>query len=77
MKYVLTKASDENFMEIVDYDLEQINALVSAEAIIMKTNWFYDDPSIIKFVNKHKPREFYDEVTKIPLEIMIYDAYIE
>ena len=75
MKYVLTKASDEDFREIVDYDLEQINALVSAEAIIMKTNWFYDDPDVIEFINK--PKEFCEEITKIPLEIMIYDAYIE
>ena len=75
MKYILTKARDDNFIEIVDYDLEQINALAFSEEIIIKPNFWFNMPHIEKYIEK--PAEFCNIVTQIPLEIMIYDGYIE
>ena len=46
MKYVLTKASDDNFMEIVDYDLEQINALALSKGIVITPNYFFNENDI-------------------------------
>ena len=75
MKYILTKASDDNFIEIVDYDLEQINTLAFSEEIIIKPNFWFNMHHIEKYIEK--PAEFCNIVTQIPLEIMIYDGYIE
>ena len=52
MKYVLTKASDDNFIEIVDYDLEQINALAFSEEIIIKPNFWFNMHHIEKYIEK-------------------------
>ena len=74
MKYVLRKASDYNFMEIVDYDLEQINALALSKGIIITRNYFFNEDNIKKCINK--PSEFCNAIAQIPLEITIYDDYI-
>lgn len=75
MKYVLRKASDYNFMEIVDYNLEQINALAFSRSIIIEQNFWFNEQNIEKYIDK--PSEFCNIVTQIPLTIMIYDDYIE
>ena len=75
MKYVLRKASDYNFMEIVDYNLEQINALAFSKSIIIEQNLWFNGQNIEKYIDK--PSEFCNIVTQIPLTIMIYDDYIE
>ena len=75
MKYVLRKASDYNFMEIVDYNLEQINALAFSKSIIIEQNFWFNEQNIEKYIDK--PSEFCNIVTQIPLTIMIYDDYIE
>lgn len=75
MKYVLRKASDYNFMEIVDYNLEQINALAFSRSIIIEQNLWFNAQNIEKYIDK--PSEFCNIVTQIPLTIMIYDDYIE
>ena len=75
MKYVLRKASDYNFMEIVDYNLEQINALAFSKSIIIEQNLWFNAQNIEKYIDK--PSEFCNIVTQIPLTIMIYDDYIE
>lgn len=75
MKYVLRKASDYNFMEIVDYNLEQINALAFSRSIIIEQNFWFNAQNIEKYIDK--PSEFCNIVTQIPLTIMIYDDYIE
>ena len=75
MKYVLTKASNYNFMEIVDYDLEQINALALSKGIVITPNYFFNEDNIEKCIDK--PSEFCNAIAQIPLEIIIYDDYIE
>lgn len=75
MEYILTKASDDNYIEIVNYDLEQINALAFSKSVVIKPNFWLNNYSIGEWLNK--PKEFCDKVTQIPLEIMIYDDYIE
>lgn len=75
MEYVLTKASDDNYIEIVNYNLEQINALAFSKSVIIKPNFWFNNYSIGEYLDKSK--EFCDKVTQIPLEIMIYDDYIE
>lgn len=75
MKYILTKASDNEFIEIVDYDLEKINALAFSNDIIIKKNFWFNEYNAKEFLNK--PDEFCDKIIQIPLEIMIYDDYIE
>ena len=75
MKYVLTKASDYNFMEIVDYDLEQINALALSKGIVIIPNYFFNEDNIEKCIDK--PSEFCNAIAQIPLKITIYDDYIE
>ena len=52
MKYVLTKASDYNFMEIVDYDLEQINALALSKGIVITPNYFFNENNVEKCIDK-------------------------
>ena len=75
MKYVLRKASDDNFMEIVDYNLEQMNALAYSKSIIIQRNFWFNENDIKEYINKSE--SFCNEIIRIPLEIMIYDAYIE
>ena len=47
MKYVLTKASDDEFIEIVDYNLEQINALAFSKNIIIRKDY---NPSFVLLI---------------------------
>ena len=75
MKYVLTKASDDEFIEIVDYNLEQINALAFSKKIIIGENFWFNVQDIEKYIDKST--EFCNAIIQIPLEIMIYDDYIE
>ena len=75
MKYVLTKASDDEFIEIVDYNLEQINALAFSKKIIIGENFWFNIQNIEKYIDKST--EFCNVIAQIPLEIMIYDDYIE
>lgn len=75
MKYVLRKASDDDFMEIVDYNLEQINSLAYLEGIIIQHNFWFNENNVKQYINR--PKSFCNEIVKIPLEIMIYDDYIE
>ena len=75
MKYVLRKASDDDFIEIVDYNLEQINALAYSEGIIIQHNFWFNENNVKQYINR--PESFCNEIVKIPLEIMIYDDYIE
>ena len=75
MKYVLRKASDDDFMEIVDYNLEQMNALAYSKSIIIQRNFWFNENDVKEYINK--PESFCNEIIQIPLEIMIYDAYIE
>lgn len=76
MRYVLTKASDDEFMEIVDFDLDQINALAFSKGVIIKENWWFNEDNIATYM-ENKTEEFCDKIKEIPLEIMIYDSYIE
>ena len=46
MKYVLRKASDDDFMEIVDYNLEQMNALAYSKSIIIQPNFWFNKKSL-------------------------------
>ena len=75
MKYVLRKASDYNFMEIVDYNLEQINSLAFSESVIIGRNLWFNVHDIEKRIDK--PAELCNIIKQTPLQIMIYDAYIE
>ena len=75
MKYVLRKASDDNFMEIVEYNLEQINALAYSESIIIQHNFWFNESNVKQYINR--PENFCNEIVQIPLEILIYDDYIE
>ena len=75
MKYVLRKVSDDDFMEIVDYNLEQMNALAYSKSIIIQPNFWFNENDVKEYINK--PENFCNEIIRIPLEIMIYDAYIE
>ena len=75
MKYVLRKASDDDFMEIVDYNLEQINALAYSRAIIIEHNFWFNENNVEEYIEKSK--SFCNEIVQIPLEILIYDDYIE
>ena len=75
MKYVLTKASDDELIEIVDYNLEQINTLAFSKKIIIEENYWFNVQNIEKYIDK--PTEFCNVIAQIPLEIMIYDDYIE
>ena len=75
MKYVLRKASDDDFMEIVDYNLEQMNALAYSKSIIIQRNFWFNENDVKEYINK--PESFCNEIIRGPLEIMIYDAYIE
>ena len=75
MKYILTKASDDEFIEIVDYNLEQINALAFSKKIIIEKNFWFNVQNIEKYIDKST--EFCNVIAQIPLEIMIYDDYIE
>lgn len=75
MKYILTKASDDDFIEIVDYDLEQINALALSKAIIIRPNFWFGKSNLQERLDK--PQELCDIFSQIPLKIMIYDGYIE
>lgn len=75
MKYVLRKASDDDFMEIVDYNLEQINALAYSESIIIEHNFWFNGNNVEQYIKKSE--SFCNEIVQIPLEILIYDDYIE
>ena len=75
MKYVLRKASDDDFMEIVDYNLEQINSLAYSEGIIIQHNFWFNENNVKQYINR--PESFCNEIIRIPLEILIYDDYIE
>ena len=75
MKYILRKASDDDFMEIIDYNLEQMNALAYSKSIIIQRNFWFNENDVKEYINK--PESFCNEIIRIPLEIMIYDAYIE
>lgn len=75
MKYILTKASNDEFIEIVNYDLEQINALAFSKAIIIRPNFWFGNFNLQEYLNKSQ--ELCDIISQIPLEIMIYDDYIE
>ena len=77
MKYVVRKASDYNFMEIVDFNLEQINALALLQSIIIRPNFWFNEHDIEKRIDIDKSTEFCNSITQIPLEILIYDDYIE
>ena len=75
MKYVLRKASDDDFIEIVDYNLEQINSLAYLESIIIQHNFWFNENNVKQYINR--PESFCNEIVQIPLEILIYDDYIE
>ena len=75
MKYVLRKASDDDFMEIIDYNLEQINALAYSGAIIIEQNFWFNENNVEQYIKKSE--SFCNEIVQIPLEILIYDDYIE
>ena len=75
MKYVLRKASDDDFMEIVDYNLKQINALAYSRAIIIEHNFWFNENNVEQYIKKSE--SFCNEIVQIPLEILIYDDYIE
>ena len=75
MKYVLRKASDDDFMEIVDYNLEQINSLAYSEGIIIQYNFWFNKNNVKQYINRSE--SFCNEIIQIPLEILIYDSYIE
>ena len=75
MKYVLRKANDDDFMEIVDYNLEQINALAYSEAIIIEHNFWFNENNVEQYIKKSE--NFCNEIVQIPLEILIYNDYIE
>ena len=75
MKYILRKASDDDFMEIVDYNLEQINSLAYSESIIIQYNFWFNKNNVKQYINRSE--SFCNEIIQIPLEILIYDDYIE
>ena len=75
MKYVLRKASDDDFIEIVDYSLEQINVLAYSGAIIIEHNFWFNENNVEQYIKKSE--SFCNEIAQIPLEILIYDDYIE
>lgn len=73
MEYLITKASDTDYMEIQYFDLESLNNFAAEHEIIMRTNFWYENEDILELVSE----DYAKKLMQIKIEIMIYDDYIE